>query len=172
MISASRIVFVPSFHSSLDTHDGFLRAQRTVLGLRRRLGRGYGHGAPRGARGDGTRQVHGEASRAGAMTPAHHDASIEASFLPSSDRASPRSTGARITKMRVIASARWLEHVARTTLARIPYPRYPSPVTRPDLSPPLSSSLSASLSKRHAQAAIAADEAARAAKAAKGGKKK
>ena len=90
------------------------------------------------------------------MTPAHHDASIEASFLPSSDRASPRSTGARITKMRVIASARWLEHVARITLARIRVPAVPI----------------AGHASCHAQAAIAADEAARAEKAAKGGKKK
>ena len=74
--------------------------------------------APPAARGDGARQGHGEASREGAMTPAHRDATTEASSLLSRcDRASPRAPGARITKTRVIASMRWLEHNARTALA-------------------------------------------------------
>jgi hypothetical protein len=48
------------------------------------------------------------------MTPAHRN---NRSFVLAFERS---GLAARITKMPVIASARWLEHDARTILARIP----------------------------------------------------
>jgi hypothetical protein len=54
------------------------------------------------------------------MTPAHRNNRSFVLAFERSGLATLETTGARITKMPVIASARWLEHDARTTLARIP----------------------------------------------------